>query len=217
MDLRQEERANLLEEVSARWRGQLEAQLRTLNSSPPDTPPTEVRLGDLLLESIGYADDLVIFGHSPQDLQKRIDRLATYYDKWGLTVNLKKTKVMRLTGRGGVDKIRFKAVGLRPMREILSFRVGRYLRSLSLARLALPQALWAYYRREELRAWSGSAKKLVQPISPALSESEPDEVDFKTSDSKLRRGVRNREVNEWMGDWVNPVSITERRGGRQGR
>uniref|UniRef100_A0A0G4HX64 Reverse transcriptase domain-containing protein n=1 Tax=Chromera velia CCMP2878 TaxID=1169474 RepID=A0A0G4HX64_9ALVE len=71
---------------------------------PPDTPPTEVRLGDLLLESIGYADDLVIFGHSPQDLQKRIDRLATYCDKWGLTVNLKKTKVMRLAGRGGEMK-----------------------------------------------------------------------------------------------------------------
>uniref|UniRef100_A0A0K6SAS7 Reverse transcriptase domain-containing protein n=1 Tax=Chromera velia CCMP2878 TaxID=1169474 RepID=A0A0K6SAS7_9ALVE len=90
------------------WRGELEAQPRALNFSPPDTPPTEVRLGDLLLESIGYADDLIIFVHSLQDLQKRINQLATYYDKWGLTVNLKKTKVMRLVGRGGADKIRFK-------------------------------------------------------------------------------------------------------------
>uniref|UniRef100_A0A0G4HFN4 Uncharacterized protein n=1 Tax=Chromera velia CCMP2878 TaxID=1169474 RepID=A0A0G4HFN4_9ALVE len=57
------------------------------------------------------------------------------------------------------------AVGLRPMREILSVRVGGYLRSLSLARLALPQALWACHRRRELRAWSGFAKKLVQPIA----------------------------------------------------
>mmetsp|Transcript_14458 Transcript_14458/g.29101 ORF Transcript_14458/g.29101 Transcript_14458/m.29101 type:complete len:179 (-) Transcript_14458:822-1358(-) len=53
------------------------------------------------------------------------------------------------------------AVGLRPMREILSIRVGGYLRSLSLARLALPQALWACHRRGELRVWSGSAKRLV--------------------------------------------------------
>uniref|UniRef100_A0A0G4FQ41 Uncharacterized protein n=1 Tax=Chromera velia CCMP2878 TaxID=1169474 RepID=A0A0G4FQ41_9ALVE len=104
------------------------------------------------------------------------------------------------------------SVGLRPMREILSVRVGRYLRSLSLARLALPQALWAYHRRA-----SGSAKRLGQPVSSALLEGEPDEVDFRTSDSRLRRGARSREVNEWLGDWANPVSVTERRRGRQGR
>lgn len=41
-----------------------------------------------------YADDLVLFSQSAKGLQNCIDALSTYCNKWGLSVNLSKTKVM---------------------------------------------------------------------------------------------------------------------------
>ena len=49
-----------------------------------------------------YADDLVIMSTTAEGLQKCINILATYCDKWKLQVNLKKTKVI-LYNRQGRD------------------------------------------------------------------------------------------------------------------
>jgi len=49
-----------------------------------------------------FADDMVIFGKTAQDLQNSLDQLKTYCDKWGLAVNTKKTKVMVFRKRGGI-------------------------------------------------------------------------------------------------------------------
>uniref|UniRef100_A0A0K6SAY7 Reverse transcriptase domain-containing protein n=1 Tax=Chromera velia CCMP2878 TaxID=1169474 RepID=A0A0K6SAY7_9ALVE len=54
-------------------------------------------VGPKPLESLGYADDLVLFGRSSHELQARMNKLAEYCRMWGFTVNLKKTKVMRLS------------------------------------------------------------------------------------------------------------------------
>ena len=41
-----------------------------------------------------YADDIVLFGKTPVELQKSLDILEAYCDRWKLTVNIAKTKVM---------------------------------------------------------------------------------------------------------------------------
>jgi len=41
-----------------------------------------------------YADDLALFSSSPIGLQRLLNRLAEYCDKWRLTVNLKKSKII---------------------------------------------------------------------------------------------------------------------------
>ena len=41
-----------------------------------------------------YVDDIIIFGNSPEDLQKSLAILEDYCSKWKLTVNTNKTKVM---------------------------------------------------------------------------------------------------------------------------
>ena len=50
---------------------------------------------DLLqLLSLFYADDILLFAESAEDLQGSIDVLGMYCDRWKLTVNCKKTKVV---------------------------------------------------------------------------------------------------------------------------
>ena len=41
-----------------------------------------------------YADDIVLFGNSASELQNSIDILEEYCQKWKLTVNTTKTKVL---------------------------------------------------------------------------------------------------------------------------
>ena len=41
-----------------------------------------------------YADDIVIFGNSAEQLQDSLNLLSNYCQRWKLTVNINKTKVM---------------------------------------------------------------------------------------------------------------------------
>ena len=50
-----------------------------------------------------FADDMVILGSSQQDLQNSLNLLYEYCQKWGLTVNTDKTKVLIFRKRGRVD------------------------------------------------------------------------------------------------------------------
>ena len=47
-----------------------------------------------------YADDLFLCSLSPSGLQNSLDNLSSYCEKWHLEINLKKTKVMKLSGNG---------------------------------------------------------------------------------------------------------------------
>lgn len=59
-----------------------------------------VRLSDLVIRILLYADDLVILATDPGVLQHMINNLKRYSEKWGLTVNLVKSKIM-IFRRGG--------------------------------------------------------------------------------------------------------------------
>ena len=48
-----------------------------------------------------YADDIVIFGNNANELQEGLDLLSGYCQKWKLTVNAAKTRVM-VFRKGGV-------------------------------------------------------------------------------------------------------------------
>ena len=52
-----------------------------------------------------YADDLAIFSDTVFDMQKKIDLLYTFCEKWGLTVNLDKTKMIVFRNGGYLKSI----------------------------------------------------------------------------------------------------------------
>ena len=51
-----------------------------------------VKIKDLTLNNLLYADDLVFVSETSSGLQNCLDRLQEYCDQWRLTVNIKKTK-----------------------------------------------------------------------------------------------------------------------------
>ena len=51
-------------------------------------------IDDLVLIILLFADDMAIFGKTPEDLQHNLDLLLDYCNTWGLEVNASKTKIM---------------------------------------------------------------------------------------------------------------------------
>ena len=49
-----------------------------------------------------FADDMVILGNSPANLQQSLDLLSEYCSKWGLQVNTVKSKILVFRKRGGL-------------------------------------------------------------------------------------------------------------------
>ena len=56
-----------------------------------------VKLSDTALNSLSWADDLLLLSLSKEGLQKCLNNLREYCQKWALTVNGEKTKVMILS------------------------------------------------------------------------------------------------------------------------
>ena len=67
-----------------------------------DSPTCGISIDDVLLILLLFADDMVILGNSTSDLQTRLDLLKTYCDRWGLVVNVDKTKIVVFRKRGGL-------------------------------------------------------------------------------------------------------------------
>ena len=59
------------------------------------------------INTLLYADDLVIFSTSFKEMQLKLNQLETYCDKWQLEVSLKKSKVL-FTGRKKQPKLKYK-------------------------------------------------------------------------------------------------------------
>ena len=59
-------------------------------------------LGNMCIILLLFADDMVIFGNSVEDLQNSLNRLHEYCEHWGLEVNINKTKVVVFRRRGPV-------------------------------------------------------------------------------------------------------------------
>ena len=53
-----------------------------------------VNIGIINLYSLLYADDIILFGKTPEDLQNALNVLEEYCKRWKLTVNTDKTKVV---------------------------------------------------------------------------------------------------------------------------
>ena len=65
-----------------------------------DNPSCGLSFDDITFILMLFADDMVIFGKSEDDLQNSLDLLHVYYVKWGLEVNIVKTKIMVFRKRG---------------------------------------------------------------------------------------------------------------------
>ena len=55
-------------------------------------PDSGLVIDDIVLIILLFADDIVIFGKTPQELQDNLNHLHSYFTKWGLKVNTEKTK-----------------------------------------------------------------------------------------------------------------------------
>ena len=55
---------------------------------------------DLCVMLLCFADDMIIVGNSTEDLQKSLNRLHQYCNRWGLEVNTTKTKIVVFRKRG---------------------------------------------------------------------------------------------------------------------
>ena len=73
----------------------------------PDTISDIPYLDDTKINNLLFADDLAIFSLSKEDLQKRISILEQYNTKWGLEVNLSKTKIMISNKQRATRKFKF--------------------------------------------------------------------------------------------------------------
>ena len=82
------------------------------------------KLGDTNINFLLFADDLAIFSLSQKGLQEKIDILEKYCKKWGLEINIKKTKIIVFNKQGAnMKKFKFYYDG----REIETARQYTYL------------------------------------------------------------------------------------------
>ena len=68
----------------------------------PDCEPLE--LNNKPISCLLYADDIILLSESAKGLQKSLDILKTYCDKWNLKVNIGKTKVIVFNKSGRILK-----------------------------------------------------------------------------------------------------------------
>jgi hypothetical protein len=68
----------------------------------PDCEPLE--LNRKPISCLLYADDIVLLSESAKGLQKSLDILKTYCDKWNLKINIGKTKVIVFNKSGRILK-----------------------------------------------------------------------------------------------------------------
>ena len=62
------------------------------------------KLYDTVIHTLLYADNLIIFANSKEELQMKIDKLSDFFSKWELVVGLPKTKIMIFGGGYNVAK-----------------------------------------------------------------------------------------------------------------
>ena len=64
-----------------------------------------INIGMLNRYLLLYADDIVLFGKTPEDLQHALTILENYCNRWKLTVNTNKTKIVVFKKGGGCRMI----------------------------------------------------------------------------------------------------------------
>ena len=61
-----------------------------------------INIQDICLILLLFADDMVVIGETPEDLQQSINRLYEYCNTWGLQVNITKNKIIIFRKRGTI-------------------------------------------------------------------------------------------------------------------
>jgi len=60
-----------------------------------------VKVESVLVKSICFADDQAMVSHTQRGLQRIMDALQQTSEKYNMRINVKKTKVMQMSGRKG--------------------------------------------------------------------------------------------------------------------
>ena len=63
-----------------------------------------IKVQEIIIKLLMFADDTVVFSETIEGLQKGIDSVRDYCRKWGITVNVPKTKVLVFKKGGKVSK-----------------------------------------------------------------------------------------------------------------
>ena len=90
-----------------------------------------IDIGMFKLLLLLYADDIVLFGNTSEELQKSLDVLEEYCDRWRLTVNTSKTKILISTKGGRLSgdlQFKYKGNPIEIVKKILLFGNSFYLR-----------------------------------------------------------------------------------------
>ena len=69
------------------------------------------KLSNISINCLLYADDLVFISESATGLQKCLNDLNSFCDKWHMKINLTKTKCMVITRNGHIEKLNLKFNG----------------------------------------------------------------------------------------------------------
>ena len=80
-------------------------------------------LGDKACSHLLWADDLFLLSITASELQDKLDILAKFCKDWGLSVNIKKTKVIMFSRGGRLCKDRFFIDGLEILRTSSSINI----------------------------------------------------------------------------------------------
>ena len=86
----------LLKKITCCAKREKKINCREEKSQPPPldikwSVPKPVHLEDITVNSLSYADDLILISETSEGIQKCLDKLHSYCYKWGLKVNSKKT------------------------------------------------------------------------------------------------------------------------------
>ena len=75
-----------------------------------------VKLGNMNINSLSWADDLVLFSTNKKGIQNCMDKLSKYCHKWDLTINSDKTKYMTIGKPQNFD-LKFQGVSIAKVTE----------------------------------------------------------------------------------------------------
>ena len=72
-----------------------------------DETCTPLQLGNEIISCLMYADDLVLLSTTKNGLQQSLNKLEDYTNKWGIDLNIRKTKIMIFQRGGKREKSQF--------------------------------------------------------------------------------------------------------------
>ena len=79
--------------------------LNDLHEDLKSSDDVGILLDDLLLTVLMFADDMIIFSKTRKGLQTGLNKLDDYCSRWGLTVNINKTKCVAFRNGGKIGQL----------------------------------------------------------------------------------------------------------------